>query len=398
MKAFVKGFVLAAVIFSLGCHPGLQREAETPQQALTRVRFFYPKFSDDMDVDSLRKAVQQNLQYLRKLRPQFAFEYGSYRYTAEQVIESQEAFLELVSSSRDPQELNRQIKNQFLVYKAAGRSPNGRVLFTGYFEPVFEGRLSKDETFKYPIYARPDDLITIDLSLFKEEYKGKSIVARFEGKKILPYFTRRQIALGKALENRNLEIAWLKDPVDVAFLHIQGSGRLNLGEGRSLQVGYAERNGHPYRSIGAYLIDKGFLTKEETSMQTIRKFLSEHPQMVDEVLNSNPSYIFFRVLGEEGALGSLNVPVTPGRSLALDSRLFPPGALAFISTQKPVTDESGKIVRWENLKRFVLNQDTGGAIRGAGRADLFWGSGSYAEIAAGHMKQEGDLYILIKRP
>lgn len=396
MKGFIKGFLFAVMAISLGCYPGLQKEAESPQQALSRVRFFFPEFSDDLDRASFAKALQENLEYLRRLSPKFIFDYGPDHYTAEQVIKSQEFFINLLSGHQDSEELNRRIKKEFFVYKASGRA-NRRVLFTGYFEPLFEGRLSRDETFKYPIYSKPDDLIKIDLSLFREEFKGKSIVARLEGKKVLPYFTRQQIALGKALENQKLEIAWLKDPVDVAFLHIQGSGSLTLGDNRTLQVGYAEKNGHPYRSIGAYLIEKGFLTKEETSMQSIRKFLSEHPEMIDEVLNYNPSYVFFRVL-EGSALGSLNVPITAGRSIAMDSRLFPPGALAFISSQKPVIDEKGDITKWETLARFVLNQDTGGAIRGAGRADLFWGSGPHAEIAAGHMKHEGDLYILIKKP
>ena len=396
MWGFIKGFLLTAMVISQGCYPGLQKEAESPQQALSRVRFLYPEFSDDLDTASLEEALQQNLQYLRRLSPKFIFDYGSDQYTAEQVIKSQEFFINLLSNHRDREELNRRIKKEFFVYKASGRA-NRRVLFTGYFEPRFEGRLSRDETFKYPIYSKPDDLIKIDLSPFREEFKGKSIVARVEGKRVLPYFTRQQIALGKALENQKLEIAWLKDPVDVTFLHIQGSGSLTLGDNRTLQVGYAEKNGHPYRSIGAYLIEKGFLTKEETSMQSIRKFLSEHPEMVEEVLNHNPSFVFFRVL-EGSALGSLNVPITPGRSIALDSRLFPPGSLAFISSQKPVIDAKGDITKWETLTRFALNQDTGGAIRGAGRADLFWGSGPYAEIAAGHMKHEGDLYILIKKP
>jgi membrane-bound lytic murein transglycosylase A len=396
MKRFIKVFVLVCMVISAGCYPGLQKEAETPQQALSRVRFFYPEFSDDLDTASLAKALQENLGYLKKLSPGFVFEYGSDRYTAEQVIQSQEFLMNLLVNHHDIEELKRQIKNEFFVYKASGRA-NGKVLFTGYFEPLFEGRLGRDETFKYPIYSKPDDLIKIDLSLFRGEFKGKSIVARIDGKKVLPYFTRQQIALEKALENRELEIAWLKDPVDVAFLHIQGSGCLNLEDNRALRVGYAEKNGHVYRSIGGYLIEKGFLMKEETSMQTIRKFLSKHPEMVDEVLNYNPSYVFFRVL-QGSALGSLNVPITTGRSIALDSRLFPPGALAFISSRKPVINEKGEITKWETFTRFVLNQDTGGAIRGAGRADLFWGSGHYAEIAAGHMKHEGDLYILIKKP
>ena len=396
MWRFLKGCGLTVMIVFLGCFPGLKREAETPQQALSRVRFFYPGFSDDLDVTSLAEALQQNLEYLRRLNPKFLFDYGPDRYTAEQVIRSQEFFIKLLSTHHDPEELKGQIKKEFYVYKASGRA-NGSVLFTGYFEPRFEGRLNRDEIFKYPIYSKPEDLIKIDLSAFREEFKGKSIVARIEGNKVLPYFTRQQIALGQALENRKLEIAWLKNPIDVAFLQIQGSGSLTLEGNRTLQVGYAEKNGHPYRSIGSYLIENGFLTKEETSMQSIRKFLSEHPKMIDEVVNYNPSYVFFKVL-QGSALGSLDVPITAGRSIALDPRLFPPGALAFISSQKPVIDEKGDIARWESFTRFVLNQDTGGAIRGAGRVDLFWGGGPHAEMAAGHMKHEGDLYILIKRP
>jgi membrane-bound lytic murein transglycosylase A len=397
-KLAAKLCIFATIVFIMGCYPALRKEAENPEQALTRVRFFYPDFSDDMDLASLQKALEENLQYLRRLRPDFTFEYGPDRYTAQQVVESQEAFLNILAANPGPGELDRLIKKHFLVYEAAGREGNRSVLFTGYFEPVFEARLARDETFKYPIYQKPDDLVKIDLSLFREEFKGKTVIARIEGKQVLPYFTRQQIALGKVLQGKGLEIAWLKDPLDVAFLHIQGSGCLQLGDGRSIRVGYAEKNGHPYRSIGSYLIEKGFLTKEETSMQSIHRILSEHPEMIDEVLNYNPSYVFFRNLGEGPPVGNINVPITAGRTIALDSRLFPPGALAFITTQKPVIDEKEEITGWREFSRFVLNQDTGGAIRGAGRADLYWGSGPDAEVAAGHMKHEGELYVLIKKP
>jgi membrane-bound lytic murein transglycosylase A len=390
--------VFVVIISIMGCYPALRKEAESPDQALARVRFFYPHFSDDMDVASLQKALEENLQYLRRLSPDFTFEYGSQSYTAQQVIESQEAFMNIVKSNPDPGELNRLIKKNFFVYEAAGRAGNRSVLFTGYFEPIFQGRLTKDEIFKYPIYRRPDDLIKIDLSLFREEFKGKSVIARIQGKQVLPYFTRQQIDWGKTLKGKGLEIAWLKDPLDVAFLQVQGSGCLQLGDGRRIRVGYAEKNGHPYRSIGGYLIEKGFLAKEAASMQSIRRFLSQHPEMIEEVLNYNPSYVFFRNLGEEPAVGNINVPITAGRTIALDSSLFPPGAIAFITTEKPVIDEKGEITGWKKFSRFVLNQDTGGAIRGAGRADLFWGSGPHAEVAAGHMKHEGELYILIKKP
>ena len=284
-----------------------------------------------------------------------------------------------------------------MVYRAAGRVGNNKVLFTGYYEPVYEGELMPDETFKYPIYQKPDDLIRIDLSLFREKYAGKSIVARIEGKEVLPYFSRKQIEADKALAGRDLEIAWLKDPLDVAFLHIQGSGRLKLPDDSTISVGYQASNGQPYRSIGRYLLDRGLLSREEISMQSIRQYLSEHPEILEEVLNHNPSYVFFRFI-ENGPFGNIDVPLTPGRSVALDSRIFPKGALCFISTEKPVIDSSDEITDWTKFSRFVLNQDTGGAIKGAGRADVFWGSNPHAELAAGHMKHEGELYILIKKP
>jgi membrane-bound lytic murein transglycosylase A len=162
-------------------------------------------------------------------------------------------------------------------------------------------------------------------------------------------------------------------------------------------VNYQASNGRPYRSIGRYMIEKGFLAREEMSMQAIRKHLTEHPEVLDEVLNYNPSYVFFRQV-DSGPLGSLDVLLTPGRSIALDSKIFPKGALGFISCQKPLVNDQGDIMGWTKFSRFVLNQDSGGAIKGAGRADIFWGSGPYAELTAGHLQHGGDLYILIKKP
>ena len=390
-------FFLVTCSSILGCHPALKKPPHSPEEALNRVLFFYPLFKDDMEAESLALAIRRNQEYLDRLPPEEIFHYGPHEYTCQQVRESQEAFLKLIKEDPTPERLNQKIRKYFRVYRAAGRVGNSRVLFTGYFEPIFYGSLTRDETFKYPVYRKPDDLIRIDLSKFHDSLRGKSIVARIEGDKVIPYHSRYHIEVEKALEGRNLEVAWLQDPVDVAFLHIQGSGRLRLPDGRTIAVGYKEANGRPYHSIGRYMLEKGFLSREEISMQTIRGYLSAHPEVIEDVLNHNPSYVFFRVL-EKGPVGNISVPVTPGRSIALDSRLFPKGALAFISCQKPVLDARGEITGWKDFSRFVLNQDTGGAIKGAGRADIFWGSGPYAETAAGHMKHEGELYILIKKP
>lgn len=381
----------------LSCHPALKKEPQRPEEALRPVSFFYPTFQDDADRESLELAIKRDLDYLARLEAGRIFHYGPHTFTCQQIRDSQQFFLKLMAENLSSDQLDEKIKKHFRVYRAAGRVGNKKVLFTGYFEPTYEGSLTPQEIYRYPLYGKPDDLIRIDLSLFNEKFKGESIIARVEGSEVLPYYSRQQIEMEKALEGRNLEIAWLKDPVDVTFLHIQGSGRLLLPNGESVSVGYYASNGRPYRSIGKYMLDKGYMQREQMSMQGIRRHLAQNPDLTNEVLNHNPSYVFFRTL-ESGPLGNINVPLTPGRSVALDSRLFPKGALAFVSCRKPVVDEEGKITEWQKFSRFVLNQDTGSAIKGAGRADLYWGSGSYAEIAAGHLKHEGELYILIKEP
>jgi membrane-bound lytic murein transglycosylase A len=394
MMSTKKTFLIFLLILSttglLGCYPTLRQEAQRPEEALKPVRFFYPNFHDDIDPDSLILAINRNLEYLNRLEPGHVFHYGRHSFTSQQVRESQEFFLNLIIKNPTPDQLNKELKKHFRAYRAAGRVGNNKILFTGYFEPIFEANLTSDETYKYPLYMKPDDLLRIDLSLFNEKFEGESITARIEGKEVLPYYSREQIETEKVLEGQNLEIAWLKDPVDVTFLHIQGSGQLILPNGKSVSVGYQASNGRPYRSIGRYLLEKGFMEREHISMQGIRRYLSENPEIINDVLNHNPSYVFFRIL-ENGPLGNI-------RSLALDARLFPKGALAFILCQRPIVNDQGEITEWQKFSRFVLNQDTGGAIKGAGRADLFWGSEPYAEIAAGHLKHEGELYILIKKP
>ncbi len=379
----------------VGCAPVLREEARRPQQALREVKYFYPAFSDDMDLSSLCLAIERNLEFLKRLDPDYLFHYGAITCPVQRVIETQQRFLAIISQQGLSQDaLNNRLRDEFMLLKATGRQGNPKVLFTGYFEPTFEASPTPDQVYRHPIYRLPEDLLTIDLSLFREGLKGIKLVGRLEGKEVLPYYTREQIVAEKVLAGRGLEIAWLKDPVDVLFLQIQGSGRLVFPDGQVIHVGYAASNGHPYRSIGRYMVEQGYLGLEQVSMQSIRQYLKENPYTADEILSHNPSYVFFREL-DSGPIGNIGVVLTPGRSIALDARLFPKGALCFITTQKPLVDRTGNIIKWVEFSRFVLNQDTGGAIRGAGRADIFWGAGPYAEIAAGHLRHEGDLYILL---
>lgn len=216
------------------------------------------------------------------------------------------------------------------------------------------------------------------------------------GKRLAPCLSRYEIDGLGCLTGKGYEIAWVKDPAELFFLHIQGSGLLRLEDGRLLHLNYAASNGRPYRSIGRILIDSGKISKEELSMQRLRGYLEEHPEEREALFYQNESYVFFR-FGKDGPLGSLEVPLTSGRSIATDSSLFPKGALAFIVSRKPILDAAGKLVGWQPFSRFVLNQDTGSAIRGPRRVDLYFGSGYEAGLAAGAMKTSGSLYFLIKK-
>jgi membrane-bound lytic murein transglycosylase A len=356
----------------------------------------YPDFWDDMHYDGLRHAIDRSLAYLKALPARHAFTFGEDHFSAAHLIASLSHFRSLVASAPSPLVLNDVIRNDYIVYRSVGKDPPGRVLFTGYYEPILHGSLHRSKRYPYPVYTRPQDLTTIDLSLFSPAYKGKTLVGRVEGHTVVPYFDRAAIDSG-SLAGRAAPLAWVSNAVDLFFLQIQGSGKIYLNTGGRLNVHYQISNGRPYRSIGKLLIDEGKVARAEMSMQRIRAYLEAHPGDMDRIFAYNPSYVFFK-LEAEGPLGCLGVQLTPGRSLALDRRLFPLSGLSFIQTEKPLVSGDGTVEAWTRCTRFVLNQDTGGAIRGPGRADLFWGNGEYAAVAAGYMRQPGTLYFLVLKP
>jgi membrane-bound lytic murein transglycosylase A len=379
------------------CYPFIKKEVKEPADALKKVKHFWPEFCDDMDIDSLTLAIDQSLKYYDRLDEDATLTFGPNIFRVSHIKRSMRTFQRLIQQNPDIKALNRELRNQFMLYKSAGSRQDRKVLFTGYYEPILDGSLVCDPQYGYPIHKRPDDLLSINLGLFRTRYCGERIMARLDGMSLIPYYTREEIVHGKSLEGKDLEIAWLRDPLDLAILQIQGSGMVRLPGGNIIRVGYSASNGHPYRGIGRYMIDEGHINDENLSLQTIRSFFNEHPDMKEEILNVNPSYIFFQMLDDEGPLGNIGVPLTPGRSLALDNRLFPKGALVYIRCQKPIVGEDGKILEWVPFSRFLLNQDTGGVIKGTGRADIFWGSDPYAELAAGHLKHRGDIYFLVQK-
>ena len=395
-ETLIAALAVTITLALLGCLPTVKKARK--EYAMERVSSWsLPEFTDDIRYDGLEHGILKSLSYLHKIPADREFVFGQDRYNTDHMIASLEQFLDFIQTRPSQQDLNDFIRSNYRVYRSIGRDGWGEVLYTGYYEPHLRGSLYRADEYQFPIYSQPDDLIAIDLSLFNEKYAGEKIIGRYADQTVVPYFERSEIDTEGALEGRAEVLAWVTDPVDVFFLQIQGSGKVYLDNGEVINVNYQTTNGQPYRSIGKLLIDDGKISVEEMSMQKIREYLHQHPEEMDAVLNHNPSYVFFKI-EPDGPLGNINVTLTSGRSIALDRFLFPKAALAFIQTQKPMVDASGQIHGWQPFARFALNQDTGGAIRGPGRADLFWGNGPYAEIAAGHMKHPGELYFLVLDP
>ncbi len=269
-------------------------------------------------------------------------------------------------------------------------------LFTGYYEPTLRGSRVEGGEFTVPLYVRPPELVSVELGRFRPDLKGKRIAGRVEDGALVPYHDRTAIDEG-ALAGRELELVWVDDPVDAFFLEIQGSGRIQLPDGSEMRVGYAGQNGFPYSAIGRELIKRGALTKEQMSMDAIRDWLSANlstnPEEAREVMRTNASYIFFREIPGEGPVGSLGVALTPERSLAVDPLFVPLGVPVWIDTTLPVGAPGGP----RPLQRLLVAQDTGGAITGPVRGDVFWGHGEDAAKTAGSMRQPGRLWILLPK-
>jgi membrane-bound lytic murein transglycosylase A len=263
-------------------------------------------------------------------------------------------------------------------------------LITGYYEPILKGSRNESRDFRYPVFGPPDDLVVVELAELYPELKHLRLRGRIEGRKLVPYYSRAEWT---PQESRRAPeaLAWVDDPIDFFFMQIQGSGQVQLTDGNRVRLNYADQNGHPYRSIGRWLIERGELKAEQASMQGIKLWAKANPSRLAELLNINPSLVFFRELPVEGSgpQGAMGLALTPERSLAVDPRHVPLGAPIWLATNQPSSEHA--------LTRLVLAQDTGGAIRGVVRADFYWGSGADAGNLAGKMRQQGRMWVLMPR-
>ena len=263
-------------------------------------------------------------------------------------------------------------------------------MVTGYYEPLLHGSRVRTSRYRYPLYASPPDLLVVDLGAVHPDLKNKRLRGRLEGNRVVPYYARGDIDREQP-PLKGSELVWVDDAVDAFFLHIQGSGQVQLESGERLRLGYADQNGHPFRSLGGLLIRRGELPPERASMQGIKDWARRNPRKVQEFMNANPSYVFFRELPRDlpGPIGSLGVPLTAERSIAVDPRVVPLGVPVYLETTWPNTPDP--------LNRLMVAQDTGGAIAGAVRADFFWGFGDAAGAQAGKMRQAGRMWVLLPK-
>ena len=402
--ALLAGFLLA-VLLTGGCFP--KKKVAVPEQReiipppLPRTHLVkllqeeYPDFTDDRFFDGLEDGLSRSLAYFRVVPDSQVFQFGHDAIDKKRMIDSVTVLQDYISRAEPLKNFNAFIRERYDVYKSIGNE-TGDVLFTGYYEPCLRGSLSKSEDYPWPVFATPDDLVSVNLRAFSDDDAfNRTLVGRVtDQKSVVPYYERKDIGNGDVLGGKARVIAYVADKVDLFFLEVQGSGILYLDNGDVMKLHYNNKNGQPYRSIGNYLINTGKMSPKNISMQKIKEYLKTHPGEVDEILNFNPSFVFFKE-GKGGPYGCYGVEVTPERSIATDKKLFPACALAYVETYKPLVDGSGTITEWARARRVVLNQDTGGAIKGPGRVDLFMGNGSYAELAAGHMKHSGSLYFLV---
>lgn len=382
-------FLSISILFTMA-YPLLAQSKPLELQAIAPT--FNPsliKFTDDSDKESMLAALEKSISYWQKRPLDQEVTLCEQQHSTKDIIDSL-TLLKTIFSQAKPDELDGKIKENFTICQANGGDD---LLVTGYYQPVLQGSLTRAAPYIYPLYKTPNDLLT-----YNDQKTGKKKIGRLlaDGQ-IAPYWSRAEIEENLILQGQ--ELVFLRDPMEVFTLHIQGSGLIHLRDGSLRAILFANSNGQPYSSIGKLLANENRIPLAKMSMARITTYLNEHIDERQRILHYNKRYIFFRwgpKTGNHGVFGSMGAELTPGRSVALDKKFLPLGMAAFLTTEQPVFT-SGEITAWHPLRRFVLHHDSGAAIKGSRRLDLFWGRGDKARDAAGVMKQAGQLYFFIKK-
>ncbi|OGR03754.1 MAG: hypothetical protein A2511_06770 [Deltaproteobacteria bacterium RIFOXYD12_FULL_50_9] len=389
-STLLAGILCFITIFTgVFCSPSpIFAKTKTAKQVAYKSPEPVPTFYDDFDLESLDKAVAASLKYLKVIPPGKKFQVCGGALSAAALAGSLQDLAALIKRSKSAGEFNRQVREKFEVCRIGDGEIAGKVLVTGYFEPLVNGSLEKKKPYLIPLYRVPGDLVVT------KDRDGKSVIGRQAANGVVPYWTREEIEKNGHLAGS--ELVYVDDPVSAFVLQIQGSGRVRLRDGSIRPIQFAGKNGRPYSSIGKLLVEQGVMPLADVTLPRIREYLDQHPEEREKILHHNESFIFFK-WGDSSARGAIGEVLIPGRSVALDHKSYPPGIMAILHSRKPIVDDKGEVKEWRDFTRFVLNQDAGSAIKGPGRVDLFLGSGRYAEIAAGLMRQPGTLYLLVKK-
>ncbi len=334
------------------------------------------------DREDLLLAVDRSLAWFAK--PSSSRFYPFQEFSKERVVASLEKLKDVLAMSSSAQEFSGFIQLWFDVYRSVGWNGMGDVLFTAYYQPIFDGDRRPGAGYTAPLYRLPEDLVKAD---------DGTPLGRRDGEQVVSYWTRRELEDGRILDDRGLELVWLKNPLDAFIIHVQGSAKIRLPDGSFMHVGYAGKTDRPYTSIGRELVEDGKIPAEQLSLAKIRDYFAAHPEEQQGYLDRNESFVFFTETDGGGPYGSLGAPVTPYRSIATDKSIFPRGALCAVETTVPRPGPGG-VLEPRPFVQLVLDQDTGGAIRSPGRCDVFVGTGEGAERIAGHTNHEGRLFYL----
>lgn len=390
-------FILISNIFICSCKT-VDKRKKLDSYSFEKISWNSLSISENSEtMNTLKASIEYNLKWLNQKKSDSIFKLQNISFTTKDFICTSNY---LINDIKNNQEIKSLLEKYFDLYKIKIEN-NKQVLYTGYYIPYVEASETKNSQFKVPIYKVPEDLITVNLEDFNPDFKGKIIRGRLDKNRLVPYWSREEIVDGKKLNQKKLEIAWVKNKTDLFFIEIQGSGLLNYPDGTKKFIHYAAQNGREYKSIGTLLLNEGSLQKDDISMQTIRTWLEKHPKEEQRILNYNKSFVFFN-LEHDGPFGNINVKLTPERSIAADQRVFPAGTLTLLNFEIPEVSKNNKkvFVKENNKEMFsqlAFVQDTGGAIKGPTRVDVFWGEGIRAGEIAGVTKQLGELYVLVPK-
>lgn len=357
----------------------------------------FPFFKDDGSRESFMKASEFNLSFLKEsLSKNSSYSFADRKITYDILLKTNEKLIELLNSQKSWEELNKEIAANFDVYEVKPSSKE--IIFSSYYEPIMEASLSKTDEYKYPIYEKPSDLISVNLEDFNEKFKGEKITGRIYNGNLIPYYSREEIDYNDALKDKAKPLAWLKSAADVMDLHTQGSGILKLPDGKYMKAKYAATNSLKFKGWMTALLESGLMTRAELNADSAKKFIDSHPELERKILTQNKRFTFFKLednsditVGPEGTYGH---PLVGERSIAIDNSIIPFGTLAFMKTNLPDVDKDGNYFGKKPDSRFVFCHDTGGAIKN-GRVDFFAGNGPRAKRFAFSLWDPGKLYFIV---